>query len=103
MRITSKGQVTIPLAIREKAGLLPNTEGSTGGLAVGGARLFPTSSLRPVSAAVCPQPVKGRGLGSSDSPAEQPGFKNSGCSVLIVLGHERHHAKSCLAVSYVVL
>lgn len=26
MRITSKGQVTIPLAIRQKAGLLPNTE-----------------------------------------------------------------------------
>jgi len=26
MRITSKGQVTIPVAIREKAGLLPNTE-----------------------------------------------------------------------------
>lgn len=26
MRITSKGQVTIPQAIREKAGLLPNTE-----------------------------------------------------------------------------
>jgi AbrB family looped-hinge helix DNA binding protein len=26
MRITSKGQVTIPLAIREKAGLLPHTE-----------------------------------------------------------------------------
>jgi AbrB family looped-hinge helix DNA binding protein len=26
VRITSKGQVTIPLAIREKAGLLPNTE-----------------------------------------------------------------------------
>jgi AbrB family looped-hinge helix DNA binding protein len=26
MRITSKGQVTIPLAIREKAGLMPNTE-----------------------------------------------------------------------------
>jgi AbrB family looped-hinge helix DNA binding protein len=26
MRITSKGQVTIPLAIREKLGLLPNTE-----------------------------------------------------------------------------
>jgi AbrB family looped-hinge helix DNA binding protein len=26
MRITSKGQVTIPIAIREKAGLLPNTE-----------------------------------------------------------------------------
>ncbi|HMN86298.1 MAG TPA: AbrB/MazE/SpoVT family DNA-binding domain-containing protein [Bauldia sp.] len=26
MRITSKGQVTIPIAIREKAGLLPDTE-----------------------------------------------------------------------------
>jgi antitoxin PrlF len=26
MRITSKGQVTIPQAIRKKAGLLPNTE-----------------------------------------------------------------------------
>jgi AbrB family looped-hinge helix DNA binding protein len=26
MRVTSKGQVTIPLAMREKAGLLPNTE-----------------------------------------------------------------------------
>jgi AbrB family looped-hinge helix DNA binding protein len=26
MRITAKGQVTIPIAIREKAGLLPNTE-----------------------------------------------------------------------------
>ncbi len=26
MRITSKGQVTIPIALREKAGLLPQTE-----------------------------------------------------------------------------
>jgi AbrB family looped-hinge helix DNA binding protein len=26
MRITSKGQVTIPVRIREEAGLLPNTE-----------------------------------------------------------------------------
>jgi AbrB family looped-hinge helix DNA binding protein len=26
MRITSKGQVTIPAGIREQAGLLPNTE-----------------------------------------------------------------------------
>lgn len=26
MRITSKGQVTIPIDIREKAGLLPHTE-----------------------------------------------------------------------------
>lgn len=26
MRVTSKGQVTIPVEIREKTGLLPNTE-----------------------------------------------------------------------------
>jgi AbrB family looped-hinge helix DNA binding protein len=26
MRVTSKGQVTIPIAIREKLGILPNTE-----------------------------------------------------------------------------
>lgn len=26
MRMTSKGQVTIPVELREKAGLLPNTE-----------------------------------------------------------------------------
>lgn len=26
MKITSKGQVTIPIAIRQRAGLLPNTE-----------------------------------------------------------------------------
>ena len=26
MRITSKGQVTIPIDIRERAGLLPHTE-----------------------------------------------------------------------------
>jgi AbrB family looped-hinge helix DNA binding protein len=26
MRITSKGQVTIPISVREKLGLLPNTE-----------------------------------------------------------------------------
>jgi len=26
MRITSKGQITIPVAIREQAGLMPNTE-----------------------------------------------------------------------------
>ncbi|MDX2022580.1 MAG: AbrB/MazE/SpoVT family DNA-binding domain-containing protein [Deltaproteobacteria bacterium] len=26
MRITSKGQVTIPIEVREKMGLLPNTE-----------------------------------------------------------------------------
>jgi len=26
MRVTSKGQVTIPLAMREKTGMMPNTE-----------------------------------------------------------------------------
>ena len=26
MRVTSKGQVTIPIAVREKLGILPNTE-----------------------------------------------------------------------------
>jgi len=26
MRVTSKGQVTIPIEVRQKAGLLPNTE-----------------------------------------------------------------------------
>ena len=26
MRVTSKGQVTLPLALRERAGLMPNTE-----------------------------------------------------------------------------
>lgn len=26
MRVTSKGQVTIPVEVRQKAGLLPNTE-----------------------------------------------------------------------------
>ncbi len=26
MRVTSKGQVTIPIEVREKAGILPNTE-----------------------------------------------------------------------------
>lgn len=26
MRITSKGQVTIPIAMRQKAGLMPNSE-----------------------------------------------------------------------------
>jgi len=26
MRMTSKGQVTIPIALREKAGLMPNSE-----------------------------------------------------------------------------
>jgi AbrB family looped-hinge helix DNA binding protein len=26
MRVTSKGQVTIPIALREKTGIMPNTE-----------------------------------------------------------------------------
>ena len=44
MRITSKGQVTIPQAIREKLGLLPNTEVEFS-LDKGGARL--TKAVRP--------------------------------------------------------
>ena len=44
MRITSKGQVTIPQAIREKLGLLPNSEVEFS-LDKGGARL--TKAARP--------------------------------------------------------
>lgn len=39
MRITSKGQVTIPVEIREKAGLLPDTEVEFELDAKGGVRL----------------------------------------------------------------
>ncbi|HWA88427.1 MAG TPA: AbrB/MazE/SpoVT family DNA-binding domain-containing protein [Rhizomicrobium sp.] len=40
MRITTKGQVTIPAHIREKAGLLPNTEVEFAVDAKGGVRLY---------------------------------------------------------------
>jgi AbrB family looped-hinge helix DNA binding protein len=40
MRITSKGQVTIPIAIREQAGLLPETEVDFAYEADGTVRLF---------------------------------------------------------------
>lgn len=40
MRITSKGQVTIPIAIREQAGLLPETEVEFACDADGTVRLF---------------------------------------------------------------
>jgi AbrB family looped-hinge helix DNA binding protein len=40
MRITSKGQVTIPIAIREQAGLLPETEVEFAYEADGTVRLF---------------------------------------------------------------
>lgn len=40
MRITSKGQVTIPIAIRERAGLLPDTEVEFACDADGTVRLF---------------------------------------------------------------
>jgi AbrB family looped-hinge helix DNA binding protein len=41
MRITSKGQVTIPVEIRERAGLLPNTEVEFAYEEGGDVRLFP--------------------------------------------------------------
>ena len=40
MRITSKGQVTIPVRIREQAGLLPNTEVEFAYEGAGNVRLF---------------------------------------------------------------
>ena len=40
MRITSKGQVTIPVHIREQAGLLPDTEVEFAYDGEGGVRLF---------------------------------------------------------------
>ena len=40
MRVTTKGQVTIPVQIREKAGLLPNTEVEFAYDGKGGVRLF---------------------------------------------------------------
>ena len=45
MRITSKGQVTIPQRIREDAGLLPNTEVDFV-LEPGGVRIVKTNSPR---------------------------------------------------------
>jgi len=50
MRITSKGQVTIPQAIREQAGLLPNTEVDF---------LVEEGSVRLVKAAVGRRPTRG--------------------------------------------
>jgi AbrB family looped-hinge helix DNA binding protein len=50
MRITSKGQVTIPVHLREKAGLLPHTEVEFAEDRDGGVRLFrakKTSQARP--------------------------------------------------------
>jgi AbrB family looped-hinge helix DNA binding protein len=41
MRITTKGQVTIPARIREQAGLLPNTEVEFAYDGRGQVRLFP--------------------------------------------------------------
>jgi AbrB family looped-hinge helix DNA binding protein len=62
MRVTSKGQVTIPLAVREKLGIQPNTEvdfevhGNT-------VRLVKTSGKRPNSRGAS---VVARLRGSSD-------------------------------------
>ena len=55
MRITSKGQVTIPQAIREKLGLLPNTEVEFS-LDKGGARL--TTAARPGPRSAVRQPIE---------------------------------------------
>jgi AbrB family looped-hinge helix DNA binding protein len=43
MRITSKGQVTIPARIREQAGLMPNTEVEFAYDGAGNVRLFRAS------------------------------------------------------------
>ena len=50
MRITTKGQVTIPQAVREQAGLLPNTEVEF---------LVEDGSVRLVKAAVAVRPTRG--------------------------------------------
>jgi AbrB family looped-hinge helix DNA binding protein len=52
MRITSKGQVTIPVRIREEAGLMPNTDVEFACDAEGNVRLFRASK---------PGKQKGRG------------------------------------------
>jgi AbrB family looped-hinge helix DNA binding protein len=55
MRVTSKGQVTIPIEIREKAGLLPETEVEftyAGGVV----------TLRPVQKARARKPDRGERL-----------------------------------------
>ena len=46
MRITTKGQVTIPAAIREKVGLLPHTEVEFAEDGQGGVRLFRAKKTR---------------------------------------------------------
>ncbi len=50
MRITTKGQVTIPQAVREQAGLLPNTEVEF---------IVEDGSVRLVKAAVAIRPTRG--------------------------------------------
>jgi AbrB family looped-hinge helix DNA binding protein len=50
MRITTKGQVTIPQAVREQAGLLPNTEVEF---------IVEEGSVRLVKAAVGARPTRG--------------------------------------------
>ena len=50
MRITTKGQVTIPQAVREQAGLLPNTEVEF---------FVEDGTVRLVKAAVAVRPTRG--------------------------------------------
>ncbi|HMR34362.1 MAG TPA: AbrB/MazE/SpoVT family DNA-binding domain-containing protein [Geminicoccaceae bacterium] len=46
MRITSKGQVTIPVAIRERAGLLPGAEVAFELDERGGVRIVPAAAAK---------------------------------------------------------
>lgn len=46
MRITSKGQVTIPVAIRERAGLLPGADVAFELDERGGVRIVPAAAAR---------------------------------------------------------
>ena len=60
MRITSKGQVTIPIHIREQAGLLPHTEVEF--LYVDGeVTLSPTESAKKSRGAMVVERLRGRG------------------------------------------
>ncbi len=57
MRITSKGQVTIPARLREKAGLMPHTEVEFAEDRNGGVRMF--RAKRKSQARVSKQPSRG--------------------------------------------
>lgn len=58
MRITSKGQVTIPLAVRQATGLLPNCEVE---FEVKGKKLFLRKSAKPLRGRRIVRHLRGRG------------------------------------------